>query len=72
MRFANFLFSIFFLISIVISSQGQITSFPYQEGFESDFGDWQQYTADNFDWSRNSGATPTNWTGPASAYEGDR
>ncbi|MCD4730784.1 MAG: T9SS type A sorting domain-containing protein [Bacteroidales bacterium] len=71
MRTIKHFFTTITLFSIVLSSHAQITSFPYQEGFETDFGDWQQYTADDFDWSRNSGGTPTNWTGPASAYEGD-
>lgn len=49
---------------------GGISSFPYTEGFESSFGAWTQDTSDDFDWTRNSGGTPSNNTGPSSAFEG--
>lgn len=47
-----------------------ITSFPYSEGFESSFGAWTQGSGDDFDWSRNSGSTPSSNTGPTSAASG--
>ncbi len=47
-----------------------ITSFPYNQGFESGFGDWSQGSGDDFDWTRQSGGTPSNNTGPSSANEG--
>ncbi len=47
-----------------------ITSFPYEEGFESSFGNWSQSTSDDLDYSRNSGTTPSNNTGPNSASNG--
>ncbi|MBN2892642.1 MAG: gliding motility-associated C-terminal domain-containing protein [Bacteroidales bacterium] len=45
---------------------------PYTESFESDFGIWTQliFPNDNFDWSQNSGFTPTPGTGPSSATDG--
>lgn len=47
-----------------------ITSFPYTESFETDFGGWEQVTTDDFDWTRNSGGT-TSWnTGPSAAADG--
>ena len=49
---------------------GGIASFPYTEGFESGLGDWSQASGDDFDWSRNSGGTPSNNTGPSSAAQG--
>ena len=49
---------------------GGVSSFPYTEGFESSFGGWTQDSADDFDWSRNSGGTPSNNTGPSGANEG--
>lgn len=52
------------------SCTGGITSFPYSEGFESSFGLWTQGTGDDFNWSRNSGSTPSSNTGPASAAAG--
>ena len=47
-----------------------ISSFPYSESFESGFGDWEQATGDDFDWTRISGSTPSNDTGPPSADDG--
>ena len=47
-----------------------ITSFPYSESFETDFGDWEQVATDNFDWSRTSGTTPSASTGPSAAADG--
>ena len=45
--------------------------FPYTEGFESSFGFWQQQTNDDFDWTRQTGPTPTPGTGPSAAYAGN-
>ena len=70
MRFYKYAFTFLMLFGLTVASQAQITSFPYQEGFESDFGDWQQYAADDFDWDRNTGGTPTFFTGPQEAFEG--
>ncbi|MEM6343162.1 MAG: T9SS type A sorting domain-containing protein [Bacteroidota bacterium] len=47
-----------------------VTSFPYNEGFENGLGIWNQDNFDDFDWTVNAGATPSNKTGPPSAYEG--
>ena len=47
-----------------------VSSFPYNESFESGLGLWTQETSDNFDWSRRSGSTPTKRTGPSSASSG--
>lgn len=52
-------------------AQNIITDFPYNQGFESGLGFWTQDTNDDFNWTRNSGATPTNGTGPSSAYSGN-
>jgi len=49
---------------------GGIISYPYAEGFESDFGGWTQSAADDLDWLRDANGTPSNNTGPASATEG--
>lgn len=48
-----------------------INSFPYTEGFEGGLGDWAQSSADDFNWTRNSGSTPSGSTGPAAAASGD-
>ncbi|WP_239004452.1 GEVED domain-containing protein [Lacinutrix sp. WUR7] len=64
--------------SIVVSPasttgcSGAISSFPYNEGFESSFGAWTQGTGDDFNWTRQSGATPSSNTGPSSASEGSQ
>ena len=49
---------------------GGISSFPYSESFESGFGAWNQSGPDDFDWSRNSGGTPSSNTGPSGASAG--
>ncbi|WP_047549486.1 GEVED domain-containing protein [Psychroserpens sp. Hel_I_66] len=51
---------------------GGVSSFPYNEGFESGFGAWTQATNDDFNWTRRSGATPSSNTGPTSATEGSQ
>lgn len=47
-----------------------ISSFPYTESFESNFGAWTQASGDDFNWSRRSGGTPSNNTGPSAANNG--
>ena len=61
------------LISLTLTCStafSQITSFPHTTTFESGFGDWNQSTSDNFDWSlRSNATTPSGGTGPqASPY----
>lgn len=48
-----------------------ITSFPYNEDFETGLGDWTQEVGDDFDWTRNSGATVSTGTGPTAASSGN-
>jgi hypothetical protein len=60
--------------SVQVGGDNDCTPFvglPYSEGFEEGFGDWVQETTDNFDWSRNTGTTPTGDTGPDFAAAGD-
>jgi endonuclease/exonuclease/phosphatase family metal-dependent hydrolase len=47
-----------------------VASFPYTEGFESGWGDWVNAAGDDMDWTRNSGSTPSNNTGPSGAHGG--
>ena len=47
-----------------------INTFPYEESFETDFGAWTQSQDDDFDWTRNSGGTPSAGTGPSGADDG--
>ncbi|WP_397364280.1 immunoglobulin-like domain-containing protein [Olleya sp. R77988] len=64
--------------SIVVSPastsgcSGAISSFPYTEGFESNFGAWTQGSGDDFNWTRRSGSTPSSNTGPSSAAAGSQ
>lgn len=47
-----------------------VDTFPYSESFESSFGVWIQSSADDLDWTRDSNGTPSNNTGPSSAFDG--
>lgn len=49
---------------------GSITAFPYQESFESGFGDWSESTTTGA-WQRKSGGTLSSDTGPTTAVDGD-
>ena len=48
-----------------------VNNFPYAESFESNFGGWNQAGADDFNWTRRSGSTPSSGTGPSSANDGN-
>ena len=48
-----------------------VSSFPYNESFETNASDWTQAISDDIDWTRNSGGTPSNNTGPTSASDGN-
>ncbi|MEK7816704.1 MAG: M12 family metallo-peptidase, partial [Actinomycetota bacterium] len=47
-----------------------VSSFPYNESFESGLGLWTQNTNDQMNWTRLSGGTPTANTGPNAAQAG--
>ena len=47
-----------------------VSTFPYNESFETDFGQWKQMASDDFDWTRRTGGTPSGSTGPSGAYSG--
>ena len=47
-----------------------IASFPYSEGWEGGSGAWSNISGDDFNWTRRSGGTPSNGTGPGSAVQG--
>ncbi len=49
---------------------GGISSFPYTESFESGVGAWTQSIADDIDWTRDAGGTPSGGTGPSSGSNG--
>ncbi len=56
--------------SISVSCNSCITSFPYNEGFESGLGEWTQDTGDDIDWTRDANGTSSYNTGPSNASEG--
>ncbi len=47
-----------------------ISSFPYAESFESGLGVWTNATGDDINWTRDSGGTPSNTTGPSTGQDG--
>ncbi len=54
----------------ITGCSGDITSFPYSEGFESGLGSWSQASGDDINWTRDANGTPSRTTGPSSAIEG--
>ena len=56
--------------TVVPTCGSTVTNFPYTEGFESSFGAWRQVTGEGTDWTRNSGTTLSNNTGPNGASQG--
>ncbi|GAA4271608.1 hypothetical protein GCM10022258_09020 [Aquimarina gracilis] len=47
-----------------------VNSFPYSESFESGLGVWINGSGDDIDWTRDSGGTPSNSTGPSTGLDG--
>ena len=47
-----------------------ISNFPYSESFESNFGNWQQSTSDDLNFTRQSDSTSSSNTGPSAASNG--
>jgi PKD repeat protein len=47
-----------------------ISTFPYAQSWEDGLGLWVQPATDDFDWTRNSGGTPSSSTGPLGAHDG--
>ncbi|MCB0430854.1 MAG: T9SS type A sorting domain-containing protein [Flavobacteriales bacterium] len=59
-----------FLTLFTTQSFAQISSFPYEEGFESGWGSWTNPGGDDFNWTRTNANTPSNGTGPETRVEG--
>lgn len=49
---------------------GYVSTYPYTEDFESGIGQWTQDASDSFDWTRQTGGTPSSSTGPSAADNG--
>lgn len=47
-----------------------VDTFPYCESFEDTLGNWIQNTWDDMDWIIDANGTPSNNTGPSSAFDG--
>jgi hypothetical protein len=45
-------------------------TFPYCESYEVSYDAWLQNSWDDFDWTQDSNGTPSNQTGPGSAFDG--
>ena len=56
--------------SVSINCSSSLSSFPYNESFESGTGAWNQVTGDDLDWTRQTGTTPSSGTGPSGAADG--
>jgi hypothetical protein len=54
----------------VVTCATTISSFPYSEGFENTLGAWTQTSGDDFDWTVQTGSTPSSNTGPTASNEG--
>ncbi|MCB0854296.1 MAG: hypothetical protein KDD63_18870, partial [Bacteroidetes bacterium] len=52
-----------------VACSSTISSYPYSNDFESSLG-WTQDGGDDFDWTRQSGGTPSSGTGPSAASQG--
>ncbi len=53
------------------SCTATINSFPHTQNFETENSNLCQYQNDDFDWTRQTGGTPSSGTGPSGAYEGN-
>jgi hypothetical protein len=49
---------------------GEISSYPYGEGFENTIGAWTQSNADDINWTVDANGTPSSNTGPSAATQG--
>ncbi|SNR44532.1 M36 family metallopeptidase [Dokdonia pacifica] len=49
---------------------GGVDTLPYGESFEANLGLWTQAGGDDLNWTRDSGGTPSNNTGPSSGSDG--
>lgn len=56
--------------NFTITAPPSSVGLSYAESFESGLGDWTQEAADDFDWIRQTGGTPSSDTGPSSAQDG--
>ena len=53
------------LLGLAPAASRAATEIIISDDFESDFGSFLQVAGDDFDWSRDSGGTPSQGTGPS-------
>jgi hypothetical protein len=53
-----------------LSCSSTISTFPYNENFESNLGAWTQGSGDDLNWTRDASGTPSGSTGPSNATQG--
>lgn len=53
-----------------VPSTPSIDTYPYSESFESANDTWVYSCDDDFNWTKNSGSTPSANTGPSAAFDG--
>ncbi|NND53223.1 MAG: T9SS type A sorting domain-containing protein [Flavobacteriaceae bacterium] len=70
--------NLFFLCLLIYPAQlvsqtcgTTINTYPYNESFETGFGNYTQDLGDNFNWSRRNSPTPSSFTGPNVAQLGN-
>ncbi|SER01304.1 MAM domain-containing protein, meprin/A5/mu, partial [Hyunsoonleella jejuensis] len=57
-----------FEVTLPVCTGTTISSFPYNENFNSGFGDWTQDNGDDGNWTRRAGSTLSGNTGPSDDY----
>lgn len=55
---------------IIPPDTSPVTSYPYSESFETGYGYWS-YTEGQIPWTRQTGGTPSDGTGPSGAFSGN-
>ena len=68
---SDFAIDAFGIQSDQLNCTNLVSTFPYNESFENTLGLWSQELMDDFDWTLQTGATPSNGTGPTSANDGN-
>ncbi len=53
-----------------ITCSTTVSSYPYNESFESGLGGWNNVSGDDADWTRHTGSTGSTNTGPTAASDG--
>ena len=53
-----------------IGCSGGVSSYPYSESFENTLGAWTNVSGDDLNWQTDANGTPSNNTGPSSAFLG--